>query len=466
MISRGGMRDMLTLPTRMSTNRETTSRIDRFADAIVQVVPDALTSSILFLMVLAGAAWAMGARPIVIVDSYYRGFWSLLPFTAQMTLIILLGSALSTTPFFQRLITTLAAKPRTQFEAVAGAVLLSATCSYCFWGLRYAVNPLIAVNFAYQATRRGIRIHFPFFMATVYAAGAVWQYGLSASAPLLIATPGHFLEKTIGVIPLSRTIWSPAAILDVVIYLVVIVLFGWRFMPRAERPITEYADAVALAEAAPAPHVAPRTYAERLEHHSFFTLVLCGAMAMWLWYHFFEKGAGLNINSLNMILFLLTFLLHGNARNVSKALARAATGAWPVIVLYHLYAGLTGLIEHTPVGDRMASLVAAGSSAGTFPFLSAAIGTVFAFFIPSSGGQWAIQGLVTVKAAMALNVSVERAMLSMSVGDHMGNLTSPFWYVVVAGVARLDFRSFFGYGLIYAVIWFVIGVFVFTFAPC
>jgi len=48
----------------------------------------------------------------------------------------------------------------------------------------------------------------------------------------------------------------------------------------------------------------------------------------------------------------------------------------------------------------------------------------------------------------------------------MGNLTSPFWYVVISGIARLDFRTFFGYGLIYAAIWFVIGAVVFTFAPC
>jgi hypothetical protein len=48
----------------------------------------------------------------------------------------------------------------------------------------------------------------------------------------------------------------------------------------------------------------------------------------------------------------------------------------------------------------------------------------------------------------------------------MGNPITPFWYVVVAGIARLDFRRFFGYGLVFAAIWFVIGVIVFTFAPC
>ena len=45
----------------------------------------------------------------------------------------------------------------------------------------------------------------------------------------------------------------------------------------------------------------------------------------------------------------------------------------------------------------------------------------------------------------------------------MGNLIAPFWYVVVAGVARVNFREFFGYGLIFALLWFVLGVLIFTF---
>jgi len=73
---------------------------------------------------------------------------------------------------------------------------------------------------------------------------------------------------------------------------------------------------------------------------------------------------------------------------------------------------------------------------------------------------------VTVKTAMAVGVSVQRGMLALGVGDHMGNFLTPFWYVVVASIARVDFRCFFGYGSVFAALWFAIGVVVFTFAPC
>ena len=48
----------------------------------------------------------------------------------------------------------------------------------------------------------------------------------------------------------------------------------------------------------------------------------------------------------------------------------------------------------------------------------------------------------------------------------MGNLISPFWAVVGANIAKVDFRLLFGYRLIFAALWFGIGVIVFTLLPC
>jgi short-chain fatty acids transporter len=163
---------------------------------------------------------------------------------------------------------------------------------------------------------------------------------------------------------------------------------------------------------------------------------------------------------------VLTLLLHGNFKAFTRAIEKAVVAGWPVIILYHFYAGVAGLIQFTPLGETIASAAAAISTPYTFPVLTALAGTLVAVFVPSSGGQWAIQGFVTSKAAIAAGLSPERGLLALSVGDQMGNLTTPFWYVVVAGIARLDFRRFFGYGLIFAALWFVIGVIAFTFLPC
>jgi len=454
------------MPVSTQTAPDMRSGLDRFARTIVHFVPDAITASVVLLLVLTAAALALGNSALSVLDAYYRGLWMLLPFTMQMTLIVVLSSALASTPFFRAAVAKLSSIPRSSNQLVALTVLLTACAAYFYWGLGMALGPVIAVYFAREAERRGISIDFPFLLAAMFAGNAVWQFGLSATAPLLIATPGHFLESTIGVIPLSKTIWSPAAIIHVVTYTAAAILAACIMMPKPGRAISQFPDSLKIAEPIVIAGPDPVTYSERLERKPYFTLVLCATLLAWLWYHFTVKGRSLDINSLNTTLLLLSFLLHRNFKSFTLALEKAVVSCWPVIVLYHLYAGLAGLIEHTSVGTTLAGLVAAGSNQHTFPALSAAVATVFSFFIPSSGGQWAIQGFVTVKAAAAVGVSVERALLAMGIGDHMGNLTSPFWYVVVAGMARIDFRTFFGYGLLFALLWFVIGVAVFTFAPC
>jgi hypothetical protein len=45
----------------------------------------------------------------------------------------------------------------------------------------------------------------------------------------------------------------------------------------------------------------------------------------------------------------------------------------------------------------------------------------------------------------------------------MGNLLAPFWVVVAAGIARIDFREIFGHLVVFAALWFVVGVSIFTF---
>ena len=63
-------------------------------------------------------------------------------------------------------------------------------------------------------------------------------------------------------------------------------------------------------------------------------------------------------------------------------------------------------------------------------------------------------------------MSPQCGLLALSVGDHMGNLITPFWALVGATIAGIDFRLYFGYRLIFAALWFVMGVAAFTFLPC
>jgi short-chain fatty acids transporter len=449
-------------------NQQKLAWVERLAAVMERVVPDAITTSIVLMVGLVALSLGIGTSVSDTMDAYYRGLWSLLAFTMQMTLILVLSLILGATPVFKNVIISLSRLPRSVPQVVIGAVLTSAAIAYMNWGLAIALGPLVAIHFCRQAEAKGLRVDFLFMMATLAGAGSVWQFGFSGSAPLLMATPGHFLEETTGIMPLSTTIWAPATIILVVSFIIVTAIAGVMLMPKKVRQISEFGAAEAsVAESADADKPpAKMTAAIWMEHSHFVVLPLIFMLLAWLYTHFFVKNLSLDINSMNTIVLTLGIILHRNIFRFTRALKEAVGLAWPIVLLYHLYAGVAGLIQFTPVGDFLVSVFDPIMTPYTFPVLIVLVSAAVSFFIPTSGGQWLIQGFVTVQAAEAVGHTAQRGLLALSVGDHMGNLLTPFWAVVGASIARVDFRLMFGYRLIFAGIWFVMGTLAFTFLPC
>ena len=446
--------------------------VDTLADVMEKIVPDAITTSIMLLVLLFGLSLAIGTGLTATFDAYYRGLWMLLQFTMQMTLILVLSLILGATPTFRNAVIFLSRLPRTQAQVMVLAVVAGGFVAYLNWGLSIALSPVIAIHFATQAERKGIKIDFLWLMSVLAGGGAIWQFGLSGSAPLLMATPGNFLEQQAGVMPLTTTIWSPAAMILVPSFLAAVVIVGVVFMPKRPRQVSEFPQAarvIGTDRPAEAEEEKPRsamTFAQRLEYNPIVIVPLALALAGWIYHHFFVRNLSLDINSVNTIVLLLGLVLHGNVHNFTKATQHAVALCWPIVLMYHIYAGLAGLIQFTPVGGFLVRIFDPVLTAYSYPLLIALISTVVAIFIPTSGGQWAIQGAVTVEAAKLVGVSAQRGLLALSVGDHMGNLITPFWAVIGAGIARVDFRLMFGYRLIFAALWFTMGVLAFTFLPC
>src|ERR1044071_5800648 len=94
------------------------SRLEQFSQWMARLVPDAISASIILTLVIAGAALALGNPASRVIDAYHQGLWMLLAFTMQMTLIIVLSSALGSTPAFRRAVARLARIPRSRNQAI------------------------------------------------------------------------------------------------------------------------------------------------------------------------------------------------------------------------------------------------------------------------------------------------------------------------------------------------------------
>lgn len=455
-----------------SSNTVARNWVDHLGDAMERWVPDALTTAIGLMVILV--IWSLcvqGGSIDGTMSAYYEGLWKFLGFTMQMTLIMVLSLIISATTVFKRLVGLLAKTPQSLFQVILLSSVFGAVIAYLNWGLSLALSPIIAIHFCREAEKKGIAVDFLFLLAIQAGVGSIWQFGLSATAPLIMASPNQDVVNDVAVMSLASTIWSVACIAHVLIFLAACILAGYFCMPRKVRPISEFDDALRVAESSitsgEASNVnAKISPAQRLEKSSIVILPLAAMLTVWLYYHFAVKGLSVDINSVITALLLVAVVIHRNVESFQNALKDAITLSWPVVVLYHLYAGVAGLIQLTPVGESLVDIIAPLSTAYTFPLLTIIVSTIIAIFIPTSGGQWAIQGSVTSAAAEAIGVTPQRALLALSVGDHMGNLITPFWAVVGANIARVDFRLIFGYRLIFAVLWFGIGGLCFTFLPC
>ncbi len=63
----------------------------------------------------------------------------------------------------------------------------------------------------------------------------------------------------------------------------------------------------------------------------------------------------------------------------------------------------------------------------TFPMLTFLSAGIVNFFVPSGGGQWAVQAPAMMPAAAEMGVSASRCAMGIAWGDCWTNLIQPFW---------------------------------------
>ena len=117
----------------------------------------------------------------------------------------------------------------------------------------------------------------------------------------------------------------------------------------------------------------------------------------------------------------------------------------PIILQYPFYAGIMGIMADTGLIKILAdgiTTIATSETLGFFSFLS---GGLVNMFIPSGGGQWAVQGPVMIEAAQSLNVKPYVIVLGVAYGDQWTNMIQPFWTIPLLAIAGLHMRQIMGY---------------------
>ena len=433
----------------------------KFTNGCVKLVqrflPDAFVFCIILTIVVFIAAMPVaGMNPIEVANAWGSGVWGLLAFSMQMALVLVLGSALANAPAIKKLIVKLAGVPKKPVGAVAFVTVISAICCFINWGFGLIIGALLAKEVAKKIKGLDYRL----IIAAAYSGFVIWHAGISGSIPLGMTAlnADGVVDSTAGavteIVPTSQTIFSAWNLIMVLAVVVVVAFVNAKMHPDPKDVVS--IDPKLLEDAPDNTEVKARkdqTPAEKLENSMVLSYIVVVIGAIYLIYYFVNAGSILNalsLNIVNLIFLILGIAFHKTPISYVRAITESAESAGGIILQFPFYAGIQGMM--VTVGSNGVSLASAIRTAfvnistpRTFPVLCYLAAGIVNFFVPSGGGQWAVQGPIMMPAGLELGVTPAVTAMGIAWGDAWTNMLQPFWALPALGIAGLGARDIMGY---------------------
>lgn len=431
-------------------------------------MPDSLVFAILLTFIVALMSLGLtDSGPLEVVRGWGDGLSGLLAFIAQISIVLALGYTLAHTTPIQRLLGRISRLPRSPAAAYGFVTLIAALASLISWGLGLIVGAIMAVEVAKSARERGIRLHYPLLVASAYSGYVVWHMGYSGSGPLAAATEGSFFEDLASPVPVTQTIFAWWNLVAIAVTIIVVIISMMLLSPRGDDPIVELETDESTAEdqesasgeadpqpagdspepsdeERPSPDDKPAP-AERLDGARLITLALGVALVAYLTVYFAQEGFNLTLNIVNWSFLAAILLLVENPQKLVALIADAGKTVGQILLQYPLYAGILGMMTATGLVEVLSSFFVNIATPQTLPAVTFVFAGLINFFVPSGGGQFAVQAPIFISAADELGVSHPVVIMAIAYGDQWTNMIQPFWTIPVLAIAGLRVRDIMGY---------------------
>ncbi len=419
-----------------------------FTELMRRYLPDPFVFAILLTLLTMALAFGVESRPIdAVVQDWGKGFWSLLAFTTQMAVILVMGYVLATAPIVDRFLDRIAARVHTPHQAIIVATIVGGVGSYLNWGFGLVIGGIMARKLALKV--KGV--HYPLIIASAYTGFTMYSLGFSATIPVLISTKGHAFEGSMGLIPLTQTIFSAPILLTSLAVLVTLPLLNAAMHPQRGETVIEL-DPATVADAKPAASAEgllgdEKTLAWRLNHSRLLSLLigLCGMAYVAM--HFI-KGGNLDLNMINFFILFLGVLLLGTPMQYVEKVNEGVKTIGGIILQFPFYAGIMAIMHGSGLVESIAHVFVNISTAATLPLWGFVSSFVINFFAPSGGGHWVLQGPFMIDAARTLGASQAQTAMSVMLGNGWNDLVQPFWILPALALSKLKLKDIMGYTVV------------------
>ncbi|EAS45213.1 short-chain fatty acid transporter [Photobacterium profundum] len=443
----------------MSTNTATYqnhSFLQRFSSLCTAIVQRYLPDPFIFAALLTFAVFIVAIpvtqqSPIQMVDAFAGGFWALLTFAMQMALVVVTGHAMASAPVFKRGLARLATVAKTPAHAILIVSVVSAIACWINWGFGLVVGAIFAKELAIRVKGVDYRL----LIASAYTGFLFWHAGLSGSVPLALASGSNLDAVTAGAvmeaIGTSETIFSSMNLIILFAMLITIPLLNKAMHPSAEDVFT--IPAKLLEKDTVDDDFIPSTPAEKLEHSPWINRLLALLGGVYIASYFIKNGFALNLNIVNFIFLFTAILLHGTPAKLIKAVADGTKNTTGILLQFPFYAGIMGMmVAKGPEGISLAGAISdmfvSISNEYTFPLFTFLSAGLVNFFVPSGGGQWAVQAPIMMPAGLELGVPAAKTAMAIAWGDAWTNMIQPFWALPALSIAGLNAKDIMGFCIV------------------
>jgi len=397
------------------------------------------------------------SHPITILKFWEEGIWNndLLVFAYQMMLILVLGHVLVLSKPMSWLISKITVYAKDTVSAVLLVSITTMLVAFFNWGLGLIFGAIMARKIGEAALQKGFKINYPLVGAAGYIGLMIWHGGISGSAPLKVAEEGHLstmmkdivsseaLASIPEIITSQQTIFSWWNLLIFGILLIVIP-FTFYVLARNGKT-TELPDFTIIKEVSDT-----KEKNEKLDNSKLLAIGFGFIIITTFFARYYNKS--LTPNMLNFLMLGLGFILHGNFKNFGKAVEEAIGGASGILIQFPLYFGIMGIMKSTGMVTMISDTFIAIATETTLPIFTFFSAGLINVFVPSGGGQWAIQGPIVIESALSLDVPLPKAIMALAYGDQVTNMLQPFWALPLLGITKLKAKEILPYTLILMVV--------------
>lgn len=424
--------------------------------------PDSYVFALLGVIIVGIAALLIGAPAISVTTAFGDGFWSLIPFTLQMTMLIICGYVVSVSKPVERVIGRLAKIPRDGRMAIVMIALLSMLISLVQWAMSTVLTALLVIALA---KRKDLQMDYRAAAAASFVGmGATWALGLSSSAAQLQANkaslPDNIYQLT-GVIPFAETIFLWQSMLIVVVLIVISLAIAYWSAPKGQhvKTMQDFAiefeeEKTQVTEQQDQSSSSNKRPGDWLETSPWLTILVSVIGLVWIYSEFTSKDPMIaisNLNTYNFMFLILGLMLHGTPRRFLNAVYKAVPACAGVLIQFPLYGSIAYMmtkavnVDGHSVSHYIASFFVSISNQETFPVIMGIYSAILGFFVPSGGGKWIIEAPYVMQAANDLKVHLGWSVQVYNAAEALPNFINPFFMLPMLGILKLKAKDVIGF---------------------